>query len=166
MGTTLCLDFGNTRLKAGIFSDDELNEIIFLEPDPIEALRNILLKYRPAKSILSSVIDHNKDIITMLNQETKFHLLSHASHLLFTIPAGKPETVGTDRLAIAAAVVKKAPGANNLAIGLGTCITYNFINAQHEFMGGAISPGMDMRFKALNHYTAKLPWCNRAGMYH
>jgi type III pantothenate kinase len=70
---------------------------------------------------------------------------------------GKPETIGADRLALAAAAVHFYPNKNNLIIGLGTCITYNFINKYHEFMGGGISPGMEMRLKSLNHFTAKLP---------
>ena len=93
----------------------------------------------------------------MLQKETSFHKLSNISKLPFTIPVGKPETVGADSLAIAAAAVDLFPGQNNLAIALGTCITYNFINSNHELIGGSISPGMEMRFKALAHYTAKLP---------
>jgi type III pantothenate kinase len=65
--------------------------------------------------------------------------------------------MGADRLAIAAAAVYLFPKKNNLAIGLGSCITYNFINCDHQFLGGSISPGMEMRFKAMNYYTAKLP---------
>ncbi|HMU72155.1 MAG TPA: type III pantothenate kinase, partial [Ferruginibacter sp.] len=49
------------------------------------------------------------------------------------------------------------PGKNNLVIGLGSCITYNFINQYQQFLGGSISPGMEMRFKAMQHFTAKLP---------
>jgi type III pantothenate kinase len=70
---------------------------------------------------------------------------------------GKPETIGADRLALSAAAVHYYPEKNNFVIGLGTCITYNFINKYHEFVGGAISPGLEMRLKALNYYTAKLP---------
>ena len=46
---------------------------------------------------------------------------------------------------------------NSLIIGLGSCITYNFINQYHQFLGGNISPGMDMRFRAMHEFTAKLP---------
>ena len=70
---------------------------------------------------------------------------------------GKPETIGADRLALAAAAVHYYPNKNNLIIGLGTCITYNFINQNHQFLGGSISPGMDLRFKSMNDYTALLP---------
>lgn len=83
--------------------------------------------------------------------------MSSLSQLPFTIPVGKPETVGADRLAIAAAAVHYYPHKNNLMIALGSCITYNFINSSHELIGGSISPGMEIRFKSLNDYTAKLP---------
>ena len=79
------------------------------------------------------------------------------SRLPFTTPVGKPETIGADRLALCAAAVLLYPGQNNLVIGLGTAVTYNFLNVRHEFLGGGISPGMHMRMRALNNYTAKLP---------
>jgi type III pantothenate kinase len=65
--------------------------------------------------------------------------------------------MGADRLALAAAAVQFFPGKNNLVVGLGTAITYNFINQYAQFLGGGISPGMELRFKSLNDYTAKLP---------
>ena len=78
----------------------------------------------------------------LLAAETKFHKLSHLTKVAFTTPVGKPETIGADRLALTAAAVHFYPDKNNLVIGLGTCITYNFINKYHEFVGGAISPGI------------------------
>jgi len=155
--TTLCLDFGNTRLKAAVFENAGLKETIVLDEDPLHHLKNIIQQYKPSRSLLSSVINHSPEIETLLNKETHFHKLTNLSKLPFTIPVGKPETVGADRLAIAAAAVYLFPHQNNLAIGLGSCITYNFINSSHELMGGSISPGMEMRFKAMHHFTAKLP---------
>jgi type III pantothenate kinase len=70
---------------------------------------------------------------------------------------GKPETIGADRLALSAAAVRFYPGKNNLVVALGSCITYNFINQYHAFIGGSISPGMEMRLKAMHAFTAKLP---------
>ena len=75
----------------------------------------------------------------------------------FTTPVGKPETIGADRIALSVAAVYFYPKKNNLVIGLGSCITYNFINKYNQFMGGSISPGMEMRFKSLQTFTAKLP---------
>ncbi|HEY0058079.1 MAG TPA: type III pantothenate kinase [Flavisolibacter sp.] len=157
MPTTLCLDFGNTRLKAAVFHNGSLGEIFMLESDPVADLAVIIEKHHPRFSILSSVVTHPIEIERLLEQKTIFHKLSHTSLLPFTIPVGKPETVGTDRIAIAAAVVDLFAGKNNLAIALGTCITYNFINRNHQLIGGSISPGMEMRFKSLNQFTAKLP---------
>lgn len=157
MTKTLCLDFGNTRLKAAVFFDEHLQQSFVLKENGIDDISGILREFKPGCSILSSVIDHDSEIENILSEHTQFHNLTDRSKLPFTIAVGKPETMGTDRLAIAAAAVHLFPGKNNLAIGLGSCITYNFINCDHQFLGGSISPGMEMRFKSMNHYTAKLP---------
>jgi type III pantothenate kinase len=157
MTKTICLDFGNTRLKLAVFEGQELKEIIVLREEGALHLKEIIQQHKPTHSILSSVINHDEAIETLLKAETQYHRLSHLSKLPFTIPVGKPETMGADRIAIAAASVFLFPQQNNMAIGLGTCITYNFINQQGEFMGGSISPGMEMRFQAMHQFTAKLP---------
>ena len=155
--TTICFDFGNTRLKAAVFIGDTFSEEVGLENDSIETITALIEKYQPQKTILSSVIDHNVAIEALLAERTMFHKLSAATKINFTTPVGKPETIGADRLALCAAAVHYFPGKHNLIIALGSCITYNFINQYHQFLGGGISPGMDMRFKSMNDYTAKLP---------
>lgn len=157
MSTTICFDFGNTRLKAAVFEKDQLKEIIILADDNQETIENIIQQYQPAFSILSSVVNHQPAVEEVLNSRTNFHKLSHLTKLPFTTPVGKPETIGADRLALCAAAVYLFPHKNNLAIGIGTCITYNFINNQNQFLGGSISPGLDMRFKSMNQLTALLP---------
>jgi type III pantothenate kinase len=154
---TLCLDFGNTRLKVAFFQNAKLAEVVVIENDNNSTIESVIKKYDPEKTILSSVINHNIEIETLLASKTKFHKLNHLSKLPFTTPVGKPETIGADRLALAAAVVYFFPKQHNLVIGMGSCITYNFINADHEFLGGGISPGMEMRMRSLNQFTAKLP---------
>lgn len=154
---TLCFDFGNTRLKCGVFDGPEFREVINLENDSSETLRSVIQKYKPAKSLLSSVTNHNPEIEILLAEAGKFHKLDHQSIIPITSPVGKPETIGADRLALSVAACHLFPGKNNLVIGLGTAITYNFINKKKEFMGGGISPGMEMRFKSLEMFTAKLP---------
>ncbi|MBC7874196.1 MAG: type III pantothenate kinase [Ferruginibacter sp.] len=157
MPVTLCFDFGNTRKKVAVFQGAEIKEVIVLPDDSVETIQALINRVVPAKSILSSVIDHNPAIEDLLAANTKFHKLNHLTKVAFTTPVGKPETIGADRLALTAAAVHFYPGKNNFVIGLGTCITYNFINKYNEFVGGAISPGLEMRLKALNEYTAKLP---------
>ena len=68
-----------------------------------------------------------------------------------------PTTLGIDRMVLAAGAVLQFPKSNRLIIDAGTCITYEFVTDKDEYLGGAISPGLLLRYKALNHYTAKLP---------
>jgi type III pantothenate kinase len=157
MSTTICFDFGNTRRKAAIFNDAEIAKIIVLDDDSDSTILSLIDKYIPDKSILSSVIDHNPSMEKLLESRSKFHKLTHLTKLSFTTPVGKPETIGSDRLALTAAAVHFHPNRNNLVIALGSCVTYNFINKYHELVGGGISPGMEMRLKSMHHYTAKLP---------
>lgn len=157
MSTTLCFDFGNTRKKVAVFRDAEIDKVLVLPDDSAGVLNALLDEYRPSKTILSSVIEHNPEMETLLAGRSKFHRLSHLTRLDFTTPVGKPETIGADRLALTAGAVRFYPKQHNLVIALGTCITYNFINKFRELVGGAISPGLEMRLKALNYYTAKLP---------
>ena len=157
MKKTLCFDFGNTRLKCGVFEMDIFKEEVLLPDDNLITIEKLLQQYQPQNTILSSVIKHNEDIENILSEKTNFHKLSHLTKVNFTTPVGKPETIGADRLALVAAAVYFYPGKNNLVIGLGSCITYNFINQYHQFLGGAISPGMKMRFKTMHEHTVLLP---------
>ena len=154
---TLCLDFGNTRLKCAVFDKRELREVIVLDDGSVETIRRLIDTYHPAKSLLSSVIDHDPVVETLLAAHSKFHRLDHNSRIPITTPVGKPETIGADRLGLVVAAADLFPGKNNLVVGLGTAITYNFINKYNEFLGGGISPGMEIRFKSLETFTAKLP---------
>jgi type III pantothenate kinase len=157
MPTTLCFDFGNTRLKCAVFKEADIQELLVLPNDEPETIEALLKKYDPQKTILSSVIVHHPQLESLLAAHGSFHLLSHHSQLPFTVPVGKPETVGADRLAYCSAACFFYPKQNNLIIACGSCITYNFINQDHAFLGGGISPGMEIRFKSLQYYTAKLP---------
>ena len=155
--TTLCFDFGNTRLKVAVFKDNKMQEAIVLKDDSEATLHELLAIHKPEHSILSSVIKHNPQTENILASQSTFHKLSASTKINFTTPVGKPETIGADRLALVAAAVHFYPKKNNLIIGLGSCITYNFVNQYHQFLGGGISPGMDMRFKAMHDFTALLP---------
>jgi type III pantothenate kinase len=157
MDCTLCFDFGNTRLKCAVFKGSDFQELLVMEDDSVETIERLIENFSPTKSIISSVINHNQNIEAILSEKTKFHKLSYNSKLPITSPVGKPQTIGADRLAMVVGAVNLNPTQHNLVIGTGTCITYNFINKYHQFIGGSISPGLEMRFKSLNHYTAKLP---------
>jgi type III pantothenate kinase len=157
MSTTLCFDFGNTRMKCAVFVDGNFLKELVLADDGEETIRALIDEYHPDRSILSSVIDHNPVMDELLRQSTRFHRLDHHSRVPVTTPVGKPDTIGADRLALVVAAVTLFPGKNNLVIGLGSAITYNYVNKYKEFIGGGISPGMEMRFRSLQAFTAKLP---------
>lgn len=157
MATTLCFDFGNTRLKCAVFNNGKIDGLLILEDSTEQTIAAIIKQYQPQKSILSSVIKHDKAIEKLLAESSQFHLLNYTSKLPITTPVGKPETIGADRLALCSAAVHLHPNQHNLTIGLGSCITYNFTNKFHQFLGGSISPGLHMRFRAMHEYTALLP---------
>ncbi|MBG9375179.1 type III pantothenate kinase [Panacibacter sp. DH6] len=157
MRITLCFDFGNTRLKCAVFENDTLITVDVLADANPQTIADLILQHKATHSILSSVVHHDVAIENILQQQTVFHKLDHTSRLPFTTPVGKPETIGADRLALIAAAVQLHPQMHSLVIGLGSCITYNFVNRFHEFLGGGISPGLEMRMKAMNQFTAKLP---------
>lgn len=154
---TICLDFGNTRLKAGVFLGDQLIETIVLNDQSLQDIEQLIQKYKPQFSILSSVIFHDPAIESLLAAHTSFIKLDAKTKLPFTTPVSKPETIGADRLALCAFATHFFPGKNTLVVALGSCITYNFITKFHSFNGGSISPGMEMRFKSLHTLTAALP---------
>lgn len=154
---TLCLDFGNTRLKYALFQGETLAAAEALPDDADATLEAVLQQHSPDRAILSSVIHHNPNVDRILASACRFHRLSHLTRIAFSVAVGKPETMGADRLALASAAVRFFPHRNNLVIGLGTAITYNFIHASHQFLGGGISPGMEMRFRSLHEHTALLP---------
>lgn len=155
--TTLCFDFGNTRLKCAVFDNGDFKELVVLENDSEETANQLISRFQPDFAILSSVIDHNPEFEKIIAYKTVFHKLSHQSKFPISTPVGKPSTIGADRLAMVVAAVNLFPKQHNLIIGLGSCITYNFVNKNHQFLGGSISPGMEMRFRSLNNFTAKLP---------
>jgi type III pantothenate kinase len=157
MQTTLCFDFGNTRLKCAVFENGIFKDLAVLENGSPETVEKLVQQYKPTKSILASVINHDPGIEDVLAAATRFHKLGHTSKLPVTTPVGKPETIGADRLALVSAAVHLHPGKHNLVIGLGSCITFNFVNKFNEFLGGSISPGLEMRFKTMHEHTAFLP---------
>jgi len=130
---------------------------VVLENDETSTIQGLIDQYHPERTILSSVIHHNPAIEELLAKNSRYHKLDHQSKLPVTTPVGKPETIGSDRLALVVAAVSLFPGKNNLVIGLGSAITYNYVNKYREFIGGSISPGMEMRFRSLQAFTAKLP---------
>lgn len=155
----LIIDIGNTQAKAAVFLEEKLIALKIFKGEPgIAGLKNFL-KNQPAikSAILCSVINHSPEVNKFLKISYKFIELNEKSGLPVKNLYKTPGTLGTDRIATAAGANYLFPGRNVLAIDAGTCIKYDFVNSKNEYLGGAISPGLDMRFKALHSFTAHLP---------
>lgn len=109
--------------------------------------------------IISSTgdLDITKSIREELQRMFSVHLLSQQSRVPFNINYSTPETLGLDRISNSAGAVHFFPGQTSLIIDAGTCITYDVIVNGERYVGGAITPGFKMRFKAMNDYSARLP---------
>jgi type III pantothenate kinase len=154
----LIIDIGNSLVKLAVYNNDQtiMTEEI-KEPDT-GYIQKIISDYPQIKSsILSAVKDYPVEIDDLLN-ENFFHVtLNSNTPLPFINRYATPETLGKDRIAAAAAAVKLFPDKNVLVIDAGTSITYEMVTETGVYLGGGISPGIQMRFKALNTFTGKLP---------
>lgn len=158
IGPIFCFDLGNTRLKCGIMQGGELREErFFSEVALLAEVEALLAQWRPAAAVLSSVIEHPPGLEALLAAQTRFVKLRYDTPMPVKIVYEKPETLGVDRMALASGAWETFPGMHSLVIGTGSAITYNFVNKRGEFLGGGISPGIDMRFRALHAFTDKLP---------
>lgn len=157
----LAIDIGNTRTKIGIFHNDEMLELLIFDDINEIKLSEIIQKYNPEASEQKAIISSTIEIPTGLLEEfkkIKHHLiLDETTKLPFQNNYSTKDTLGKDRLALIAAAQSKYPNQNNVVIGCGTCITFNFINDKNEFLGGSIHPGLKMRLQAMHTFTRKLP---------
>ncbi len=157
----LIIDIGNTFSKIAVFSE---SEIIFLDKTEnltIEYLKKVIeSNYGINSAVISAVKDYPKEINDFLRSGFFTLIIDSETKLPFTNGYKTPETLGKDRIALAAGGLKRFKGENILIIDAGTTITYDFVNSEKTYLGGAISPGVKMRFKALNNFTGKLPLIN------
>jgi len=154
----LIIDIGNTRIKLGVFENAKLihNESVTIDGF-IEEVKRIIGKFKCKNAIISSVGALNKDQINQIRIEINLIELKSSTKVPFKNMYASPKTLGVDRIALVASAISKYPNKNVLVIDAGSCITCDFINAKGEYFGGSISPGMQMRYKALNSFTSKLP---------
>jgi type III pantothenate kinase len=155
--TCLVIDIGNTLIKIAVFKQNQLLEVNQYEAIEPGMLDTLLDQYKPARGIVSSV---KKDTGAWQNQlEAKIPLLHFNTLMTSGIKNHylTPQTLGPDRLAAVIGAANLYPGQNSLVVTGGTAITYDGVDAAGNYFGGSISPGLNMRYKALNYYTAGLP---------
>ncbi|WP_418264076.1 type III pantothenate kinase [Flavobacterium faecale] len=155
----LTIDVGNTRIKGAVFEVDTLLEQFVFEKIELEKkIKIILEKYKKCQFlVVASVGDVEKQVFLAFEKDIKVHFVSHSDVFPFVNKYETPKTLGIDRMVLAAGAVLKYPKQNRLVIDAGTCVTYDFIDENDNYLGGAISPGIQLRYKALNGYTSKLP---------
>ena len=154
----LVVDIGNTRVKAAVFEGNKLVELfVFDKKKIVSEIKKIVKKYSILDGIISNVASFSEKKMLQLKKNVNFKVVSASSKIPFINLYKTPKTLGVDRIALVAGAVKKFPNTNVLIIDAGTCITFDFVNSKSEYLGGAISPGIKMRFRALNKFTANLP---------
>lgn len=160
----LCIDWGNTRVKAAIFDAEKLvKNYNYSEDEALMQIVDLLDEFKPDAAILCTVAHFPPELKVLLQERCKLIVLNSHTSLPIMNAYHSPDSLGADRLALAVAANNLHPEYDNLVISLGTAITYNFLPKNRAFRGGNITPGMDMRFKALNHYTDGLPLVKQEG---
>lgn len=162
----LIIDKGNTRTKIGIFKDCE---IVFVESyNKIQKsiLNKLYEEYNFKNIIICSTSDIDNDLKNYLKDNSKCFIEFNTS---ITVPIEilykSINTLGPDRIAAVIGAKTIYPKSNILVIDAGTAITYEFLNEKEQYVGGNISPGLEMRFKSLNYYTKKLPLVNQKDVF-
>lgn len=167
---TMAIDQGNTNIKLGIFRGRELvesNRYQTLEPGE---LADLVSRYGVAATIVSSVGQEGQIPMQALPgcSRGQVLVLGHTTPVPLKIAYATPQTLGVDRIASAVGAATICPHTNLLVVDMGTCITMDLVlkaataDEEPTFVGGNISPGMQMRYKALNHYTQALPLLQQA----
>lgn len=155
----LVIDIGNTRTKIALFNQHDLMFNVPIEHLTVNHLKMLKDEYvQLDKAILSSVKKVDDEVLQFLHEQFRYFIeLDHQTKLPLVNLYETPETLGKDRLAAAVGANELFPDQNILIIDAGTAITYDLVSENNEFLGGNISPGMKMRYKALNQFTGKLP---------
>ena len=155
----LAIDIGNTRIKAALFEDSTLlYSFIFFKKEFKKSIENIFKNHKNINNlIVSSVGSITKEDFEAFESKVPITFITNLIAFPFENLYKTPNTVGIDRLVLASGAVLMFPNQNRLVIDAGTCITYDFINEKNQYLGGAISPGIRLRYESLHNYTAKLP---------
>jgi len=153
----LLVDQGNTTIKLGLFDDNKLiSKAVFLNDEFGFAQQWLQTNVEaPVDVLLCSVVENEFELAAI--PATSFFRLDASTKLPIKNNYKTPETLGKDRLANAVACWSLNKKKNSLAIDLGTCIKYDIVTAEGAYIGGAISPGLAMRYKALHEFTDQLP---------
>ena len=155
----LVVDIGNTRIKCAVYELDTLKAVfVFTEKEAENNFKNILFSYPNVTDlIVSSVTKTLTFDLQTISNDLNIHFVSNLDTFPFENKYATPKTLGVDRMILAAGATLLYPKQNRLIIDAGTCVTYDFVDENDNYWGGAISPGFRLRYESLHQFTAKLP---------
>lgn len=155
----LVVDIGNTRIKGAVFEHDSILEhFSFVSHELKIQLNSIANKYPKCKDIVvANVGNFTKEAFQQIVTSLDCHFITRQWSFPFNNKYVTPESLGIDRMVLASGAVLSYPKQNRLVIDAGTCVTYDFVDCNDNYLGGAISPGIRLRYEALHQKTAKLP---------
>jgi type III pantothenate kinase len=149
------IDRGNTYSKTALFSGNQITTLGHALSD--QAVIEWVDANQPSHLILCNVRGDATGLISALKATCPVLMLDHRTKIPLKNSYKTPTTLGMDRLAAVCGAVELFPDKTNLVVDLGTCITFDVVTQNGEYLGGAISPGMKMRYKAMHSLTASLP---------
>ncbi len=150
----IAIDSGNTNSKAAYFKNEQID--YFYKQEEIDLIR-LVNQFPNAQVLVSTVNKPFLDLLNLAENRDRIKFLNYNFKFPFEIDYQNIETLGSDRISSVSGAYSKIGKQNFLVIDCGTCITYNIHLRDEGFIGGMISPGIDMRFKALHTLTARLP---------
>lgn len=154
----LVIDIGNTLAKIAVFNKSDIIDFKSIDMISYSSIKQMLDTYPDISTgIIASVREMDPDFISFLDSNIRLMQLNEFTPLPFENNYKSPHSLGYDRIAAVAGASGIFQSDNVLVINAGTCITYDLITAENKYLGGGISPGIQMRFKALHTFTGKLP---------
>ncbi|HLN54299.1 MAG TPA: type III pantothenate kinase [Lentimicrobium sp.] len=153
----IVIDQGNTLIKVILFYDNEIRWLKVFKQIGIADRDKIRQEFDNVQYGIISSVASEPEVITALFPEIKWIILSHETPVPVINQYKTPATLGKDRLAAVVAASDLYQGKDILVIDTGTAITYDLVTKDKKYSGGSISPGLSLRFKALNAFTGRLP---------
>lgn len=155
----LIIDVGNTLVKLAVFEQQIIQyKKVCIKKDFLSVLNEVAELYPDiTNTMLAMVGTLTEHQLAQVEKLYTVSVLSNETKVPFQNKYTTPKTLGVDRIALVSAAAAKYPNKDVLIIDSGSCITYDFINNKNEYFGGAISPGISMRYSSLNTFTVKLP---------
>lgn len=159
MGKHLCIDCGNSRIKAAVFASGEIVSHEVTDYDHLAPVCNLARSSDVSAALLTSTTERTGIVVEALKPLLSCELneLSHSTPLPLSLAYHTPETLGRDRIAAAVGAWQMFTGCNLLVVDAGTCVTMDVVTADGTFVGGNIAPGVEMRLRAMHRFTSRLP---------